>query len=218
MLVDLGRNDLGRVCDPGTVEVVEFMEVRRYSHIMHLESTVTGTVPRTAPRSMWYWRPFRPGRCPVRPKFGRWRSSTSWRFPDEGLYGGVVGYLDFAGDGDAAIAIRTAMLRDGVAYVCGPVAESSPTRTLHGGSGNPEQGCCGDSGHLRCLAVHRSSRRPRMQSADRGRMRSRTLALGCLLIEWCVGADRAALQAVVARQQPKASSYVRRDPSHGWTG
>ncbi len=52
MLVDLGRNDLGRVCVPGTVEVVEFMKVRRYSHVMHLESTVSGD-PRGRPDAHW---------------------------------------------------------------------------------------------------------------------------------------------------------------------
>ena len=130
MLVDLGRNDLGRVCEPGSVEVVEFMEVRRYSHIMHLESTVTGTVAR-GPH-----RPRRragrlPRRHPVRAprRCGRWRSSTSSRCRRRALYGGVVGYLDFAGDADAAIAIRTALLKDGTAYVQaggGIVADSDP--------------------------------------------------------------------------------------------
>ena len=129
MLVDLGRNDLGRVCQPGTVEVVEFMEVRRYSHIMHLESTVIGTIAEDRPPSMWSWRPFPPARSPVPPRFARWRSSMSWNSLDAGLYGGVVGYLDFAGDADAAIAIRTAVLRDGVAYLQaggGIVADSDP--------------------------------------------------------------------------------------------
>ena len=82
MLVDLGRNDLGRVCQPGTVEVVEFMEVRRYSHIMHLESTVTGTIPRTAPRSTSSWRPSRLARCPARRRSAPWRSLTSLRSRD----------------------------------------------------------------------------------------------------------------------------------------
>ena len=130
MLVDLGRNDLGRVCRPGTVEVVEFMDVRRYSHIMHLESTVTGrSMPRATRRSTWCSPPSRPAPCPARRRCGRWRSSTSSRCPAAALYGGVVGYLDFAGDADAAIAIRTALLRDGVAYVQaggGIVADSDP--------------------------------------------------------------------------------------------
>ena len=129
MLVDLGRNDLGRVCRPGTVEVVEFMEVRRYSHIMHLESTVTGQIADGTARSTRCWPRSRPAPCPVPRRCGRWRSSTSSRCPARALYGGVVGYLDFAGDADAAIAIRTALLRDGVAYVQaggGIVADSDP--------------------------------------------------------------------------------------------
>jgi anthranilate synthase component 1 len=129
MLVDLGRNDLGRVCRPGTVEVVEFMDVRRYSHIMHLESTVTGRVAEDRSALDVLLAAFPAGTLSGAPKVRAMEIIDDLEVSRRGLYGGVVGYLDFAGDADAAIAIRTALLRDGVAYVQaggGIVADSDP--------------------------------------------------------------------------------------------
>ena len=129
MLVDLGRNDLGRVCRPGTVEVVEFMEVRRYSHIMHLESTVTGRLAADRSALDVVLAAFPAGTLSGAPKVRAMEIIDELEVSRRGLYGGVVGYLDFAGDADAAIAIRTALLRDGVAYVQaggGIVADSDP--------------------------------------------------------------------------------------------
>jgi anthranilate synthase component 1 len=129
MLVDLGRNDLGRVCRPGSVEVVEFMEVRRYSHIMHLESTVTGTVADGRTALDVVLATFPAGTLSGAPKVRAMEIIDSLEVSRRGLYGGVVGYLDFAGDADAAIAIRTALLQDGVAYIQaggGIVADSDP--------------------------------------------------------------------------------------------
>jgi anthranilate synthase component 1 len=129
MLVDLGRNDLGRVCQPGTVEVVEFMEVRRYSHIMHLESTVTGTIAEDRTALDVVLAAFPAGTLSGAPKVRAMEIIDELEITRRGLYGGVVGYLDFAGDADAAIAIRTAVLRDGVAFVQaggGIVADSDP--------------------------------------------------------------------------------------------
>jgi anthranilate synthase component I len=129
MLVDLGRNDLGRVCRPGTVEVVEFMDVRRYSHIMHLESTVTGQVAEDRSALDVLLAAFPAGTLSGAPKVRAMEIIDELEVSRRGLYGGVVGYLDFAGDADAAIAIRTAVLRDGVAYVQaggGIVADSDP--------------------------------------------------------------------------------------------
>jgi anthranilate synthase component 1 len=129
MLVDLGRNDLGRVCVPGTVEVVEFMDVRRYSHIMHLESTVTGTVRPDRTALDVVLAAFPAGTLSGAPKVRAMEIIDDLEVSRRGLYGGVVGYLDFAGDADAAIAIRTAVLRDGVAYIQaggGIVADSDP--------------------------------------------------------------------------------------------
>jgi anthranilate synthase component I len=129
MLVDLGRNDLGRVCEPGTVEVVEFMDVRRYSHIMHLESTVQGRVDADRSALDVVLAAFPAGTLSGAPKVRAMEIIDQLEVSRRALYGGVVGYLDFAGDADAAIAIRTALLRDGVAYVQaggGIVADSDP--------------------------------------------------------------------------------------------
>jgi len=129
MLVDLGRNDLGRVCKPGTVEVIEFMKVRRYSHIMHLESTVTGQIAGGHSALDVVLAAFPAGTLSGAPKVRAMEIIDGLEVSRRGLYGGVVGYLDFAGDADAAIAIRTALLRDGVAYVQaggGIVADSDP--------------------------------------------------------------------------------------------
>lgn len=129
MLVDLGRNDLGRVCVPGTVEVVEFMKVRRYSHVMHLEAAVSGALApgRTALDATLSCFPA--GTLSGAPKVRAMEIIDRLEVSRRGLYGGVVGYFDFAGDSDTAIAIRTALLKDGVAYVqagAGVVADSVP--------------------------------------------------------------------------------------------
>jgi anthranilate synthase component I len=129
MLVDLGRNDLGRVCEPGTVEVVEFMDVRRYSHIMHLESTVQGRVDADHSALDVVLAAFPAGTLSGAPKVRAMEIIDELEVSRRALYGGVVGYLDFAGNADAAIAIRTALLRDGAAYIQaggGIVADSDP--------------------------------------------------------------------------------------------
>ncbi len=129
MLVDLGRNDLGRVCRPGSVEVIEFAQVRRYSHIMHLESTVIGEIAGDRSALDVILAAFPAGTLSGAPKVRAMEIIDKLEVSRRGLYGGVVGYLDFAGDADAAIAIRTAVLRDGIAYVQaggGIVADSVP--------------------------------------------------------------------------------------------
>jgi anthranilate synthase component 1 len=131
MLVDLGRNDLGRVSVPGTVEVVEFRKVRRYSHVMHLEAAVSGTLApgRTALDATLSCFPA--GTLSGAPKVRAMEIIDGLEVSRRGLYGGVVGYFDFAGDSDTAIAIRTAVIRDGVAYVqagAGVVADSVPAK------------------------------------------------------------------------------------------
>jgi anthranilate synthase component 1 len=134
MLVDLGRNDLGRVCIPGTVEVVEFMDVARYSHVMHLESTVTGqlTPGRTGLDALLACFPA--GTLSGAPKPRAMEIIEKLEPTRRGVYGGVIGYLDFAGDVDSAIAIRTGVFRtaaDGTIRVDvqaggGIVADSDP--------------------------------------------------------------------------------------------
>ena len=129
MLVDLGRNDLGRVCTPGTVSVVEFMKVRKYSHIQHLESTVVGELSagRTALDATLACFPA--GTLSGAPKVRAMEIIDRLEVSRRGLYGGVVGYFDFAGNSDVAIAIRTAVLKGGRAFVQaggGIVADSVP--------------------------------------------------------------------------------------------
>lgn len=129
MLVDLGRNDLGRVCRPGSVEVVDFMSVRRYSHVMHLESTVVGDLAdgRTSLDALLACFPA--GTLSGAPKVRAMEIIENLEVARRGVYGGVVGYLDFAGDLDTAIAIRTAVLKDSHVWVqagAGIVADSDP--------------------------------------------------------------------------------------------
>ncbi|WP_255952508.1 anthranilate synthase component I [Streptomyces odontomachi] len=129
MLVDLGRNDLGRVCTPGSVEVVDFMSVERYSHVMHIVSTVTGRVAEGRTAFDVLTACFPAGTLSGAPKPRAMQIIDELEPARRGLYGGCVGYLDFAGDSDTAIAIRTALLRDGTAYVqagAGIVADSDP--------------------------------------------------------------------------------------------
>ncbi|MFK0047206.1 anthranilate synthase component I [Streptomyces sp. NPDC090741] len=129
MLVDLGRNDLGRVCEPGSVEVVDFMSIERYSHVMHIVSTVTGRVAEGRTAFDVLTACFPAGTLSGAPKPRAMQIIEELEPTRRGLYGGCVGYLDFAGDSDTAIAIRTALLRDGTAYVqagAGVVADSVP--------------------------------------------------------------------------------------------
>jgi anthranilate synthase component I len=129
MLVDLGRNDLQRVCQPGSVDVVEFMNVRRYSHVTHLESTVVGDISQGRTAYDVLAATFPAGTLSGAPKPRALQLIERYEPSRRGVYGGVVGYLDFHGDLDMAIAIRTAVIRDGVAHVqagAGIVADSVP--------------------------------------------------------------------------------------------
>lgn len=129
MLVDLSRNDLQRVCDAGTVDVVDFMSVRHYSHVMHLESTVIGWLSPGRSAYDALVATFPAGTLSGAPKPRAMALIDELEGHRRGLYGGVVGYLDFAGDLDMAIAIRTAVVKDGRAYVqagAGIVADSVP--------------------------------------------------------------------------------------------
>ncbi|MFD7298224.1 anthranilate synthase component I [Streptomyces sp. NPDC059897] len=129
MLVDLGRNDLGRVCEPGSVEVVDFMNIEKYSHVMHIVSTVTGQVAEGHTAFDVLTSCFPAGTLSGAPKPRALQIIDELEPSRRGVYGGCVGYLDFAGDSDTAIAIRTALLREGTAYVqagAGVVADSDP--------------------------------------------------------------------------------------------
>ncbi|MDQ1287271.1 MAG: anthranilate synthase component [Actinomycetota bacterium] len=129
MLVDLSRNDLARVCVAGSVDVVQFMEVERYSHVMHLVSTVEGDLAPGGTAFDVLRATFPAGTLSGAPKPRAMEIIDELEPVRRGLYGGVVGYFDVAGDLDMAIAIRTALLRDGTAYVqagAGIVADSVP--------------------------------------------------------------------------------------------
>ncbi|SDB85325.1 anthranilate synthase component 1 [Raineyella antarctica] len=129
MLVDLGRNDLGRVSDPGTVKVIEFMKVRRYSHVMHLEAGVTGHLRDDVDAVQAVLSCFPAGTLSGAPKVRAMQVIDELEVSRRGVYGGVIGYFDFAGNADVAIAIRTALVKDGTAYVqagAGIVADSVP--------------------------------------------------------------------------------------------
>jgi anthranilate synthase component 1 len=129
MLVDLGRNDLGRVCAPGTVDVVDFMQIERYSHVMHIVSTVVGDVLPGRSAFDVLTATFPAGTLSGAPKPRAMQIIESLEPSRRALYGGAVGYLDAAGDMDMAIAIRTTVLHAGVAYVQaggGIVADSDP--------------------------------------------------------------------------------------------
>jgi anthranilate synthase component 1 len=129
MLVDLGRNDLGRVCRPGTVKVVDFFTIERYSHVMHIVSTVTGLLDadRTAFDALTACFPA--GTLSGAPKPRAMQIIDDLEPARRGVYGGIVGYLDFHGDADTAITIRTALVRGDRVHVqagAGVVADSVP--------------------------------------------------------------------------------------------
>lgn len=129
MLVDLGRNDLGRVCEPGTVEVVEFMHIERFSHVMHIVSTVTGTLAKNSTPIDALFSTFPAGTLSGAPKPRAMEIIETLEPTRRGIYGGAIGYIDFTGNIDACIAIRTAVIHDKTAYVQaggGIVADSDP--------------------------------------------------------------------------------------------
>ena len=129
MLVDLARNDLSRVCEPDSVEVVSLMDVLRYSHIMHLCSTVTGReLPGLSVMDV-FTSAFPAGTLSGAPKPKAIELIDQMEPADRGIYGGTVGYFDFSGNMDMAIAIRTAFIRDHKASVqagAGLVLDSIP--------------------------------------------------------------------------------------------
>jgi anthranilate synthase component I len=129
MLVDLARNDLGRVCEPGSVQVVEFGVVERYSHVWHIVSTVSGAVAADKDAFDVFKAAFPHGTVSGAPKVRAMQLLEGIEPVRRGIYAGAVGYFDSAGDMDLAIAIRTAVMVGGTAYVqagAGVVADSIP--------------------------------------------------------------------------------------------
>jgi len=129
MLVDLGRNDLGRVCEYGSVTVDELMEIELYSHVMHIVSSVSGTL-RADVGAMDALRSVLPaGTLSGAPKVRAMQIIDELEPVKRGGYGGAIGYLSYAGDLDTAIHIRTVVVKDGIAHVQaggGTVADAKP--------------------------------------------------------------------------------------------
>ncbi|MEK7542318.1 MAG: anthranilate synthase component I [Patescibacteria group bacterium] len=138
MLVDLGRNDIGRVSQPGTVNVTQLMDVERYSHVMHLVSHVTGKLKDGCTNFDALRACFPAGTVSGAPKIRAMEIIAEMEPHKRGPYAGAVGYFDFFGNMDTAITIRTLVMKDGVAYVQaggGIVFDSQPDaeyqETLH---------------------------------------------------------------------------------------
>ncbi len=131
MLVDLGRNDVGRVARPGTVSVDRLMEVERYSHVMHISSTVSGQL-RDGCTSLDALRAaFPAGTVSGAPKIRAMEVIAELEPDQRGVYAGSLGYVSFGGNLDMAITLRTVVVAEGVAYVqagAGVVADSRPER------------------------------------------------------------------------------------------
>ena len=130
MLVDLGRNDLGRVCEYGTVRVPQFMALERFSHVMHLTSIVEGRLSEEADRLDALVSCFPAGTVTGAPKVRAMQIIAELEPTRRGIYAGAVGYLDFAGNLDFCITIRTIAMMNGSAYFqagAGIVADSNPS-------------------------------------------------------------------------------------------
>jgi len=130
MLVDLARNDVGRAAELGSVKIADLMTVERYSHVMHISSTVTGTLlpGKTAFDAMRAALPA--GTLSGAPKVRAMEIIDELEPHRRGPYGGAIGYVDFGGDTDTCIALRTMVIRGNVADVqagAGIVADSDPT-------------------------------------------------------------------------------------------
>jgi anthranilate synthase component I len=129
MLVDLGRNDLGRVCEYGSVKVDELMEVETYSHVMHIVSSVSGTLREDVGAMDALRSVLPPGTLSGAPKVRAMQIIDELEFTKRGGYGGAIGYLSYTGDLDTAIHIRTVVVKDGLAHVQaggGTVADAKP--------------------------------------------------------------------------------------------
>jgi anthranilate synthase component I len=131
MLVDLGRNDLGRVCEFGSVTVNELMVVERYSHVMHIVSDVTGNLRKDLDAYDLIRASFPAGTVSGAPKVRAMQIIDELEPTRRGSYAGAVGFISHTGDLDMCIAIRTILIKDGVAHVqagAGIVFDSDPTK------------------------------------------------------------------------------------------
>ncbi len=116
MLVDLGRNDIGRISEFGSVEVTQFMIIEKYSHVMHIVSNVKGRLKKEMTALDALYSCFPAGTLSGAPKIRAMEIIAELEPYKRGVYGGAIGYLDFSGNLDSCIAIRTIVVKDGIAY------------------------------------------------------------------------------------------------------
>jgi anthranilate synthase component I len=134
MLIDLGRNDAGRVCEIGSVKLTDKMVIERYSHVMHIVSNVTGNIRPGMSAIDVLRATFPAGTVSGAPKIRAMEIIDELEPVKRGIYAGAVGYLSWSGNMDTAIAIRTAVIRDGTLHIqagAGIVADSVPTNEWH---------------------------------------------------------------------------------------
>ena len=130
MLVDLGRNDVGRVAEYGSIEIPDVMVVERYSHVMHISSTVVGQLNEQSDAFDALMASLPAGTVSGAPKVRAMEIIDEYEPHRRGPYAGAVGYIDYSGNMDTCIALRTMVVKDNVAYVqagAGIVADSDPT-------------------------------------------------------------------------------------------
>ncbi len=129
MLIDLGRNDVGKIAEPGSVNLTENMVIERYSHVMHIVSNVEGRA-KLGTTAMDALRAALPaGTLSGAPKVRAMEIIDELEPTKRGIYGGAIGYISWAGDMDTAIAIRTAVVKDNTVHIqagAGIVADSLP--------------------------------------------------------------------------------------------
>ena len=131
MLVDLGRNDLGKICDFGTVEVEKYMSIERYSHVMHIGSTVRGEIRDDKDALDAVEAVLPAGTLSGAPKIRACQLIGELEGNKRGIYGGAIGYIDFTGNVDTCIAIRIAYKKNGQVFIrsgAGIVADSVPDK------------------------------------------------------------------------------------------
>jgi anthranilate synthase component 1 len=129
MLVDLARNDIGRVCQYGTVEVSDYMVIERYSHVMHIVSQVVGKIKKECSAYDLLRATFPAGTLSGAPKVRALQIISELENSQRGVYGGAIGYFGFEGNHDSCIGIRTAVVKDGQIFIqsgAGIVADSVP--------------------------------------------------------------------------------------------
>ncbi len=186
MLVDLGRNDVGRVAQIGTVKLTERMVIERYSHVMHIVSNVEGTLKPGLTSIDVLRAAFPAGTVSGAPKVRAMQIIDELEPSKRGVYAGAVGYVSFQDDMDTAIAIRTAVVKDGMLYaqagagiVHDSVPESEWTETREQGARRAARGRDGAAGTRRRGVMRAAARRRVSPAARRARCDERATWAPC---------------------------------------